>query len=302
MTMPNLEEEIAKDLGVNVAVEEIQPGSPNDPFSANSAQGDPPAPSGDGGTAASGSGEEDGGQPADPNEEPEVTVETPEATPSPASDELTDEEAELLAKLEEEIREQVRAQEVKPIQSGLDKKIAALTAKIDADNAEITELRNQIREGQIANLSEDEQKRIREGWANEDKAKELDTFAGELVGYHDELDVIRLTNTYGQFGVTEDELLELEPEDREVYCLRAEVAYLKSGQTAKTQPAPAAKAAEPPAPKKPAPAGASARSDVGSDAVPPPPSQRDDGKGLDAMANNVRDGWETAAFPRSRTG
>ena len=134
--------------------------------------------------------------------------------------------------------------------------------------------------------------------------EQADAYRDQVEGYHDDVDLIRLLNEYGQYGVTEDELKEIPMEERELVCSMKRSTYWEDIATGKTKPS-ETKNGQPssgqPPPTQPStatkepvsPAGASAPSDAGGSGAPPQPPKFNDTQGPDAMAENIGQGWET---------
>lgn len=329
MTTQGLEEELKQDYG-NAAVTEVQPGSPDDPFSAaNSQPNDSPPSTDEGEPKAEGASATEGtpGEPTQPSGEPSPTTEGPPEGKAPDEGDEDDDtsltperEQELRAKLNEEIRSELRGdedfrselldefreKELKPVQRGLDREVTSLRAQNEDLQKQYDELDRQIKESQIKDLPEEEKARIKEGWANEDRARELKRQEESLEKWHESIVARELVQDYGQYGVTFESLEQLEVgEDDDPmqvwrdHCKDQKIAFLEDPKNQKpstepttTEPAPQQ---APPEPSQPPPAGSRAPSDGGGSGVPPAPEQRDEGRGVDSMANNISgNGWEPA--------
>ena len=168
MTPPGgLDDELADEYG-NVNVQVVEPGTPADPFRQNSDPNaaPPPAPAGEGAVPAQGAAGEGTAGELETHED-----ELLETQPPPAqAGELSPEQEEILrqrldAAIEAErirIREEVRNEEIPRIQSGLDRRVAALEKRTEEAEAARDEAERQIREQQIAHLTPEEQARIRD--------------------------------------------------------------------------------------------------------------------------------------------
>lgn len=305
MTMPSLEEEISQEYGSQVRVQEDPSlaATPDSPF------GSPPASTGE----APPQGEAPPEQPGNATEPPPGTgTEAGTQDDDLGTEDLSDDDKKAVSKLDEDVEARIRAAaieefrktEVPNIQRGFDRQIAALKDENTQLQRQQDELDKQIREERIKTLSPEEQEEMRKGWAHEDKAKELDKYADDLLAYDKALHIRELVVKYGEYGVTADDLDGMEtPEEQDLFCRDKKIEFLESGP--KNQPtngaAPSNSAPATETPKRPAPAGASAPSDRGGGSVPPQAREPDKGRGTDAMANNISGGgWEPASFGRSR--
>jgi len=303
-----LEQELADEYGGNVRVQEIEPGSVDDPLNRGSAPAAASTATAEGATATE-AGTAAGGQATAPGATEDEEDESSTATAG-GEDETSEEDTAALQRLddflEEErarIRKEVEDTIVPRVQSGLDRQIADLKRQNEDLAKQQEETNRQIREQYIASLSPEEQVKMREAWANEDTAKENDSYAAELQAYHDDLDFYRLMLEHGEY-VKEEDLQAVEPDRRELFCKDKAIEWLRANPAGVTQ-APKVNGAQPKPqaaqPKRqPAPAGARAPSDTGGGAPPNPSAKQVEGKGLDAMAASVgdRDSWET--FPVRR--
>lgn len=316
MTMPSIAEELAKEYGANVTVtEDPAVGTPVEDPSAATPQAEvtPPATA-EGEPTAAGAppAAEPTGEPQPASTEPSEDDDPPQDPPAPAAQpaEITEEQAQSLkdwgASLVEEAVTKVREEEIPKVQSGLDSRISSLRDENTALQAELTEATRLVREEEIKALTPEEQTKMREGWANEDKGKELDGYSQELDDWHIDLVATQLISEYGKYGVTAESLSSLEVAEGSDpvtimtnYCkdqrIDSQAETIKNG-TATTEPTPATAAQPAPSdPEKQPPAGSKAPSDAGGGGAPPTPLEADGGKGTGPMGNNVAShGWETA--------
>lgn len=301
-------------------VQEVAPGGPDDPFTQPNQQ----APESVSAPTSPPAEPSAGTPPQEPAPVPpvetvaqqpaEAAPETPEeedtTAPPPdqeAPQELTDEEysagvEELNTLIQTTVAQQVREQTAN-MQSGLDRRMAAERA---AHEEQMAAVKAENRRLQAEGLTAEQREGLERQWEFDDRQEALDKREQGLTDYHDDLEIARLIQTYSEFGITEEQLHEVEFEEREAFCLEAkanaldeEVRRLRGEPAAQPNgqapaPAPKPQAQQPP---PAAPAGAQAPSDTGGGGVTPPP-QRDEGTGKQAMTNNVGGGWETAQFPR----
>ncbi len=303
MANTQLAEELSEASGGKVAVQEVK-GGPDDPFSKDSSAAstaEPSSPPEGASQPEPAQKPPEEGQPA-PQETPKA--ETPEATP-PATDAPPAAEtppsppqpsAEDLANLGKAIDEKAN-QLVRPIQSGLDRRMAGIQEQLEASEKTAAEQKVQMREFQTKGLDDAQKAELERRWAWEDRDAALDEREKGLNEFHDGLEYADLLGQFGKFGVTEEQLKELPFEERETFCQKARGDYFEQQQGTAQPPS----AQEPPAATQPgtpaeqaAPAGASAPSDIGTGGTPPAPKERDEGKGSEAMAANIGDGWESA--------
>ncbi len=315
---PGLTKELAEEYGPNVSVTEDQTvgTSKASPDTANSQEEVTPPATAEGETPAAGASSVEG----TPEESQQVSTETSEEETSEedstqaTAEEITPEAAQALkewgAGLVEEAVTKVREEEIPNVQRGLDSRITVLMEENKSMQSELDEATTKIRDASIEGLTPEEQAKMREGWANEDKSKGLDRYAGELDDMYASVMAVQLFNTYGTYGVTVAELEALEvPEGSDPvsvmtdFCKDKQIASqeerIKNG-TVTTKQAPAA-AAQPASSEasQPPPAGFKAPSDAGGSGVPPAPVERDEGKGEGAMGNNIaQNGWEDASFAK----
>lgn len=225
--------------------------------------------------------------------------------------EFDDDELVALEELQAYYREQAARefeQSVVPkLQSTYDRQIAALNKQVqesrEAATAREKLLLDQVREAQMNGLGEAEKAKLREQWDYDDRLRELDSREQELTGYHTELLREAYAQEYAEFGVTAEDLVEFSnPEDMESFVRDVELEYYRQlaefrskgglpdeddddeSPTSARNPKPAAKKA---------PAGASAPTDAGAGSAVPSVTKFNSGQSAGAMAENIRNGWET---------
>jgi len=236
-------------------VEEVVPGSENDPFSKNYVS---PAPV----------------QPA-PDAKPPVS-QPDELKPSGAVADI----AAILASEEGQaaIGKQVEDRLAKA-QSGLNKRDALLTKQLeeakktqDKQEAEVTRLRRAV---EVAGMSKEEKEALQQQWNYDDAMKDVEKTRLSVTDYHRHVEALRLVNEYGTYGFT-PEMIEDDDslEDMEVKALRAKADFFEGG----------GKPAEKPA----GPAAASAASDLGGAGPAPKEFKLGTGQGIDAMSANLK--------------
>jgi hypothetical protein len=236
-------------------VEEVVPGSENDPFSKNYRSPTPVQPA--------------------PDAKPPVS-QPDELKPSGAVDDI----AAILARPEVSaaIGKQVEDRLAKA-QSGLNKRDALLTKQLEDAKKEQekqqTEMTRLQREVQVSTLSKEERATLQQQWDYEDKMKGADAAYAKVSDYHRHVEALRLVTEYGAYGFT-PEMIEDDDslEDMEVKALNVKVAFLEGG----------GKPAEKPA----GPAAASAPSDLGGAGPAPKEFKLGTGQGIDAMSANLK--------------
>lgn len=151
------------------------------------------------------------------------------------------------------------------------------------------------RNGKLEGLSDDEQEIIKNKWALEDKQRDLEEYEETLDDYWRSMYVAELIKENGQFGVTVDDLEALkEPEEMDLFVLRKEAEFYRSGGTKQV---PATQAVSGTALES-VPAGVFAPTDVGGSAPSAPPAKLEEGTGMDVMARNMNAlKWETLPLP-----
>ncbi len=266
-------QELRDDAGVRYQV--VDEGDPNDPLRVPGAQASQPLK---------------GSEPA--NAEPEGDQADPDTTdvdgtasdPDPEDEgDLSEEELSALeGRLDEYIASEVDKRigtRVGSVQQAKDREIANLNQRIKAQDEQMKAIRQEIREGKLAALTPEEQSKMREQWDFEDRKTSLDTYETELDGFYRDLMIQALVIDYKEFGVTAEELSEIDdPDEMEQACKDKELAYWRgvaSGeikpkqgvQSGVTKQAPTRETRATPAGKQ-APAGASAPSDLGTSGSP----------------------------------
>ena len=196
---------------------------------------------------------------------------------------------------EKQYTDQLRTQ-----QAGQDRAMAVQKKEMDAIREESQQALEELRTVRLEGLSEEDQTKLRQNWDHDDKVKQVDEYRVQVEGYHSDVDIVRLLNEYAQYGVTEDELKEMEMEARELFCVNRRATHWEDIASGKKpsengqpkQPTDTQPPAEPPAP---VPAGASAPSDAGGGGSPAPTTTFNQEQGPDAMIENIGQGWETPA-------
>jgi len=205
----------------------------------------------------------------------------------------------VLAELEEEVAPKFE-QRIRQTQSAGDKARAELERELQEQQAQLVEVQQQIREGKLTGLSEEDQQKLRSEWAIEDRIKAAEDYEKDLFALHDDLEIATLLRDYGAYGVTEELLREVTPEDRVEFCKDAKIEALeelaKNGQPSSANGR--QQVAQPESP--PAPAGVHAPSDTGGDGPIQPAPKANEGQGLDAMTENIGMGWQTSPLQSGR--
>lgn len=320
------------DPETGLPVEEVTPGSANDPFTANpggtSAEPSPPQPGTDAkpqepaqGSSGEGAGtpakpatgepapQQQGkppGEPQKPEEEPPPPSETPVAKP----EEEFESEEELQAAVQrlndfvEEQKAQEREELRREFQSSTDQRITRIQE--EARERE-KQLRNELRELQTHGLSDEEKAKLQATWEQDDRKGDLDEYAKKLDDMHVALNVATLLKDYAEYGVEEKDLEELKSvEEMQLFCAEVKASYFeelaKRGPqkpSAGEETRPEQKGAE--KPPAAAPAGASAPSDVGGGGAAPPPKEPRTDASPEALEENLRAmGWETVQVPQKQ--
>lgn len=216
--------------------------------------------------------------------------------------ELTEED---LAVLEEfaETSFQERLREVLPqIQSGWDKRNAALQRQLEEYQRQMDEIRRQLREAQVQGLPPEEREKLERIWEIEDQKAALQQYHQELTNFYNELVIQTLLQEYGEYGVTEEMLREAGSlEEAEKLCLAVQnefqSALLEELLNAIEENLEGAKGTTKKAQAKKPPAGSVAASEAGTPA-PTPASGGSKAEGIDALAESFRSGWQTLRFGR----
>lgn len=181
-------------------------------------------------------------------------------------------------------------------QGSYDKRITTLTDELKAarEAALVT-----AREGKLENLTDDEQQILREKWAIEDERRMLDAEIEVADTYFRSMYVATLIQDYAQFGVTAEDLEQLdEPEEMDAFVAEKELSYYRSGQHL-TAVVPAHQVESSAVqPVETAPAGAQAPTDVGGSGPSTTPAKFDESPGLDVMARNLNNlPWQSLPMP-----
>lgn len=286
----------------------VDPGSASDPFKEGSSTNQQTA-SPDGGASAGQPGPTGEAAPAQSATPAQPAAAAPSETVTLDEDTVVD-EAEY-EKLATQLREELKAElleehqtELRTQQSGQDRAMAGLQAQLAAEREAREEMNLQLRDLQLNGLSPEDQEKQRASWEITDKVKAVDDYRAQVEAVHEEVDVLVLLNTYGEFGVTEEQLLATPFEERELLCTQARADFWeKQAKGGQQNGQTATNGQQAPVPAKEAPAGASAPSDTGGGGGIVQTKPRNEEPGLDAMAENIgsRDSWEQVSF-RTRRG
>lgn len=272
-----------------VEIEIVAEGSEDDPFAAQTAAGS----STDASTGA------DADEGADSSDDAQTTDTT---TTSTEDDELTPDEQAALDILKEEARLEAEKTVTSQLQSRYDRQFAAQNRQIQeltkASEARERELLEALREAKLNGLTDEEKAKLQAQWNHDDEVSKLDAYRTELDGYQVELLRTAYAVEYAEFGLLAEDLEVFStPEEMEQFIKDVQIEYYKL----LAERGPEAKTDTPAAPAKPAakaPAGATAPTDAGSGGGAPPPTTKfNSNRGMSAMADNIRSGWET---PRKR--
>lgn len=193
------------------------------------------------------------------------------------------------------------------LQSKYDRQFAATQRQMRdlaaAAEARELELREAVRNAQLNGLTDAEKEQLKKQWNETDKVAELDAYKEQLTGFHIDLLRTAYATEYAEFGLQADDLEQFDtPEDMEAFIKDVQIEYYKlmanpAVQGAISEGTPVAKTATAPAPvaaaTRKAPAGAAAPSDAGGGSAPAPTTKFNKGTGVDAMAENIRSGWES---------
>lgn len=286
-------------LNDGLVIEEVTPGSADDPFTQTaSATTVAPSPTPDG---------TKGEAPAD---SPETKV---DATAGAETKTVTDEDAlppefeaaiqELYAQAKADAKAEMESEILPRLQSGFDRRVAnierALQAQLEASEKQAEALREETRQAKLNGLTAEEQDKLKQTWLLEDEKAKLDAFRQEVVEYHKSVFVADCISQFPELELTEDELNQFEtPEEIEVFIKDSLISHLRGqdSDSTKTGTEPAKTAAAPAASTpatRTAPAGLDAPSDAGGGAAVPDPTKFDSRTGREAMAANIGSGWET---------
>ena len=280
-------------------MEEVKPGSADDPLASDetraaaaAASGAAPAP------AAPTAPEGTGGQAPPPTPAtPEPTLVAPAPAPAapPEGAALSEEEAAALGRLDSFVDEKV-AGILRESKANADRVITKLSEGHKVREAELTE---RVRSLETHGLSDEEKKTLTDRYALEDRETHLKEYNEELDEQHQDILVARLSLEYSPFGVKEGDLQSKTVEEMELYCAQRKADYFEEqAKNAGVKPVNPAAPATAPAPQPPAetpketpggaaPAGATAPSDTGANAPAPGEKEFDKSMGREAMQKNL---------------
>lgn len=289
---------------LELPVQEVVPGSPEDPFSAKNnvvssdqVAASPAAPAEEGTKVESAA--EGPKSPSEPNATATTSASAPETQRTLAQMLEEDTEAkELIAGLiKEKTGEALRTQ-----QSGYDKRINSLQEELKAAREAASKAEREAKLNS-EDLTDEEKDTLRNKYALEDKESALKEYETELDSMYKSLVVAKLVDSHGQFGVTEEALSALDdPDEMEAFAKDKELdAYRTGNLPAKAAAVPDRTVQSPAAvqkePEPEVPAGAMAPTDVGGSAPATPPAQLQTGAGVDVLASNLNKlQWETVRF------
>lgn len=286
-----------------MAIEVVQLGSADDPFTSGASQADPAGASKGvpAGTVAEG---QPGAAQTDPQD---ASAEAAKATAAAAATGATEDESEDLTPDEEaalDIYFQHRAEtELLPkLQSTVDRRVNAVEAAAKRDIAAVQErantLKEELRQVKLNGLSPEDQAKLKATWTAEDKQAELDAYEQQLEAYHRDIVVANYVTNFPHLQLTPDDFADFNtPEQMEVFIALADREYYKELATRGGTPATAAAAPATAAPSS-APAGATAPSDGSSSAAPPEVLKFSTKQDRQAMIDNIGGGWETVQISR----
>ena len=302
MTMPDTSH-------LQLPIEEVVPGSPEDPFTAKNQGVSPdqveasPAKPVIGGTvqaqAVDGpkSPSEPNGTTTPPAPAPATgalpTPEAPARTLAQMLEEDSDAKELIAGLIKEKTGEALRSQ-----QSSYDKKINSLQEDLKAAREAAIKAE---RESKLSaeDLTDEEKDTLRRKYELDDRETALKEYDNELEGMYKSLTVAKLVESHGQFGVTEEILGTMDdPDAMEVFAKDKELEAYRSGTLpGGTKAVPDRSVTASAASQEnqaPVPAGASAPSDTGGGAPASPPIQLSQDAGVDALASNLNKiPWET---------
>jgi hypothetical protein len=192
------------------------------------------------------------------------------------------------------------------LQSKYDRQIAAQNRQIAAIAAQAetreAELKAAVREAQLNGLTDVQKEQLNKQWDDEDERAKLNAYGQQLSDFHVELLRTAYATEYAEFGLQAEDLEQFDTaEDMEAFIKDVQIEYYKlmadpRVQAAMTTDAPAdpAPATAPAAPAaRKSPAGSKAPTDAGGGSAPPPTTKFNTNRGVAAMAENIRGGWET---------
>ncbi len=229
-----------------------------------------------------------------------------EAQPPPGEGEpdLTEEEyTQFKARLQEELAAPY-AERLRTQQSGQDKAMSAVQQQLEASNARLDQITQEVREGKLQGLTPEEQAGLRKTWELDDREKKLNKYEETVKSFHSDTDILALLNEYEQFGVTEEVLTAVPIDERELFCEQKRAEYWEAKAKAGGQSGTNGQPQQPAPPPKPVPAGVHAPSDTGGGGSAEPPPQPNTEQGPGAMADNIgrRESWQTPTFDVTRRG
>lgn len=308
MTNPVIDAVSLEMSGLNIEV--VEPGSPSDPFAAanqptsNENGTASPAfriPSGVGeATPADGSKSQSGTPAQAPTPPPAPAVNkpaeaTPAATLSPAEQALKD------GRLDDYIAEITNTrvgEALRTQQSGYDKRINALSDELKASRAAAVKAEREAKLNS-EDLTDEEKDTLRHKYELDDREAALNEYDEQLDSYYRSLVVAKLVESHGGYGVTAAELEAIDdPEEMEKFATEKELVFYRNGGTS-TVPSRSIEATTTATQQEPeVPAGASAPTDVGGNAVVAPPAQLQSGSGADILRSNLEKlPWESVRMP-----
>ena len=279
----------------------VEPGSPEDPFTARNAA---PSPSSDAEPEAK-------GEPvARSVGEPSSQASAAGVTPAPTSaegeeDELSPEEqARLETVLDTRLASRIESAR-REWQSKADKRADDLQKQLDASVVAQKALQDSIREGQLLDLTDDEREALKAKWSLDDRKAELDEYEAAVDEMYKTMYTASILEEYAPYGVTGESLNRFEePEQMEAWCEAVKTGWEQARTAAglSTTPAAGMKATTitgaGASGDESVPAGVSAPSDIGGNAPAAPPPELDKTQGLDAMTRNLNNlKWESVKLP-----
>ncbi len=287
-----------------MAIEVVQPGSADDPFTTGASQADPAGASQGvpAGTIAEG---QPGAAQTDPQdasaEAAKVTAAAAATDPSTVleSEDLSPEEE---AALDIFFQHRLETEVLPKWQSATDRRVAGVEAAAKRDvaaaRAQVDSLKEENRQVKLNGLSPEDQAKLKTTWAAEDRQAELNAYEQQLESYHRDIVVASYVTNFPHLQLTDEDFADFNtPEQMEVFIALADREYYKELAARGGTPAPAAAAPAVVAPSS-APAGATAPSDGSSSAAPPPASKFSTAQDRQAMIDNIGGGWETVQISR----
>jgi hypothetical protein len=257
--------------------------------------------------ASTGAEEEDGQDAADAGQSA-VTGQEDDADAEFTPAELV--ALEELAAWQEEQRTAAAAAATSQLQSRYDRQFATQQRQLrqmqEQADTERRTLQEAVREAKLNGLTDAEKEQLKSQWDQADKVAALDAYRDQLTDMHVELLRTAYVTEYATYGLQAGDLDTFEtPEEMEAFVKDVQIEYYKlmsdpAVQAALAEGASAAPAATPApaaAAARKAPAGVNAPTDAGGGGAPPPATKFNSGRGVEAMADNIRGGWES---PRVR--